>query len=59
MIYKKRNKWFVEDKDGNKHKFQSMADAQAFEGIPTVKEIVAEEELAELEEEELEVWYKD
>jgi len=57
MIYKKRDKWFVEDKDGNKHKFQSMEAAQAFEGIPTVKEVVAEE-VVELEE-EAEIWDKD
>lgn len=52
IITEKRGKWFVEDNNGNRHKFQSMAAAETFVGTPVVKEVIIEvEEAIEVEDE--------
>lgn len=48
IITEKRGKWFVEDNNGNRHKFQSMVAAETFVGTPVVKEV---EEVIEVEDE--------
>jgi hypothetical protein len=53
MIFEKRGKWCLRDKDGRLHKFDTEAEAKEFAGwVPPVEETLdAKEEAEDCEEE--------